>query len=67
MNRLFLCSTLLVCSISAQADWLQFRGPNSAGSSTESKQPAPSLKIDWAADLPGRGLSTPIIVGERFS
>ncbi len=48
-----------------RADWLQFRGPNATAVSTEAKAPADELKIAWAADLPGRGLSAPIVVGER--
>lgn len=57
---------LSVCLSSfARADWLQFRGPGSTAVSTEAKVPAEELKIAWAADLPGRGLSAPIVVGER--
>lgn len=50
---------------SAHADWLQFRGPNATAVSTEAKAPAAELKIAWAADLPGRGLSAPIVVRDR--
>ena len=49
----------------AFADWLQFRGPNAAAVSTEAKMPADELKIAWTADLPGRGLSAPIVVGDK--
>lgn len=49
----------------AHADWLQFRGPNAAAVSTDAKAPAPELKVAWTADLPGRGLSAPIVVRDR--
>jgi outer membrane protein assembly factor BamB len=49
-------------------DWRQFRGPLGNGVSDDAAVPAkldgPS-SIAWQADLPGRGLSSPIIVGER--
>ena len=48
-----------------RADWLQFRGPNATAVSTEAKVPGDDLKISWSADLPGRGLSAPIVVGDR--
>ena len=49
----------------AHADWLQFRGPNATAVSTDAKAPAAELKIAWTADLPGRGLSAPIVVRDR--
>jgi len=48
-----------------RADWLQFRGPNATAVSTEAQALADELKIAWAADLPGRGLSAPIVVGDK--
>lgn len=65
MNRFLLCLALSSLTASARADWWQFRGPNSAGVSTEAKAPASTLKIAWNADLPGRGLSAPIVVGNK--
>lgn len=47
------------------ADWLQFRGPNGTGVSSETKAPGPKVKIAWSATLPGRGLSSPIVVGDK--
>ncbi len=46
------------------SDWPQFRGPGSTGYATDSKIPE-TLKVQWAAELPGRGLSSPIIVGDK--
>lgn len=48
------------------ADWLQFRGPNSSGVAIEEKAPGANLKIAWSVDLPGRGLSSPIVVGGKI-
>lgn len=50
------------------ADWPQFRGPNSTGVSDEKELPVkwgPTENIRWKAELPGRGLSSPIITGNR--
>ena len=50
------------------ADWPQFRGPNSDGVSAETSIPSAlntNKEIHWTADLPGEGLSSPIIIGER--
>ncbi|HEV3021106.1 MAG TPA: PQQ-binding-like beta-propeller repeat protein, partial [Pirellulales bacterium] len=55
------------------ADWLQFRGNASTGASIETALPTSWGKtaggdgenIAWRADLPGRGVSSPIVVGGR--
>src|ERR1041385_7206157 len=55
-----------VLSSSHAADWPQFRGLATDGVSTEAlpgKLDARNLL--WTASLPGRGLSSPIILGER--
>ena len=52
---------------SAPADWLQFRGPNGNGMIDNVRLPAKldRKNIQWAVDLPGRGLSSPIVLGDR--
>jgi outer membrane protein assembly factor BamB len=56
---------LAALSLSAFAgDWRQFRGPDSAGTAPDAQIPT-KPKIDWSAPLPGRGLSSPIIVGDK--
>ncbi len=67
MKHLLLSLVCLSSTHFATADWPQFRGPNGNG---VADGPAVSAKLDagsiaWAADLPGRGLSSPIIVGGR--
>lgn len=69
-----LCLTSLVGLATASAantaaapittDWPAFRGPVSSGASPSAQIPA-QPKIAWSAKLPGRGLSSPIIMGEK--
>ncbi len=51
----------------AAADWPQFRGPHGNGIATSIDLPLKlgSNSVAWASDLPGRGLSSPIIIGDR--
>ncbi|MCP3693773.1 MAG: PQQ-binding-like beta-propeller repeat protein, partial [Planctomycetaceae bacterium] len=61
---LWLASSLLLPG----ADWLQFRGSDNTGVATSSKIPTSLDKdkhIAWQTPLPGRGLSSPLIIGER--
>ncbi|MEI9895987.1 MAG: PQQ-binding-like beta-propeller repeat protein [Chthoniobacter sp.] len=47
------------------ADWPQFRGPDSTAVAPDAQIPA-QPKIDWTVPLPGRGLASPIIVGNKL-
>ena len=50
------------------ADWFQFRGPGGLGASQETGIPTRWSKednIQWRAELPGPGTSSPIVVGDR--
>jgi len=60
----FALAFAVFASTSFAEDWPQFRGPNSTASAPSCKIPD-ALKIDWATPLPGRGLSSPIIVGDK--
>jgi outer membrane protein assembly factor BamB len=58
---------VLTFSLTA-ADWPQFRGPGGAGVSAETGLPihwSPTENIHWKAELPGRGVSSPIVAGGR--
>ncbi|HYP14217.1 MAG TPA: hypothetical protein VEQ63_09855, partial [Bryobacteraceae bacterium] len=65
MLRTSLCIGLLaLCALAA--DWPDFRGPAGNGHSVETGVPltwSESDNVRWKATLPGRGWSTPIIVG----
>lgn len=65
MKTISMCVVMCLTAGFVHADWLQFRGPNATAVSTEAKVPAEELKIAWTADLPGRGLSAPIVVGDK--
>ena len=62
----FALAVLLALAAHAE-DWSQFRGPRSDGVSLDTKVPVKlnAQSITWAIDLPGRGLSSPIIIGDR--
>src|SRR5665213_1602762 len=48
------------------ADWTQFRGTDTSGVSTDTNVPTSiGENIAWTVELPGRGLSGPIVVGQR--
>ena len=61
----------LSCAVPAAAgDWLRFRGPNGAGISTDEKAPptewSETKNLKWKFELPGPGLSCPIVVGNKI-
>jgi outer membrane protein assembly factor BamB len=69
MRRLIfvLCVAVLAGSAAAD-DWRQFRGNDSSGVSREVALPTKLDKpetLQWKASLPGRGISGPIVVGDR--
>jgi outer membrane protein assembly factor BamB len=69
MTRRFICLWLCSFAITAatHADWLGFRGPAATGISAETNLPvswSEDKNVAWKIDLPGRGLSSPIIVGD---
>ena len=57
----------LLCVLSfTGADWPQFRGLDTTGIADHQNLPTDvSDSIAWSADLPGRGISGPIVVGNR--
>lgn len=71
MHRFAICLSLSLglaaaCLPASAADWLQFRGEDAA--SRQSGPLPPTLKeedIVWKTALPGRGLSSPVIVGNK--
>jgi outer membrane protein assembly factor BamB len=66
--KIFLAHAALLASVAcAVADWRQFRGPAANGVVHDPELPVKleANNLLWAIDLPGRGLSSPIIVGDR--
>ena len=53
--------------LNAETDWPWWRGPSRNGSSTSSSAPTKFAEADatWKVPVPGRGHSSPIVVGER--
>jgi outer membrane protein assembly factor BamB len=66
-NRLLILCLLYATTLLSD-DWKQFRGPASTGLTTEENLPTElgAGHILWKAALPGRGLSSPIIVGDKI-
>jgi outer membrane protein assembly factor BamB len=69
MRKLLVIGIWLGWVVIAQAgDWRQFRGTESNGLGDDVLPPtswSATENIAWKIDLPGRGLSSPIIVGDR--
>lgn len=73
MSRRSLVCCLIVLASSANvfgSDWTRFRGPNGTGVSADNAPPpttwSDSENVKWKATLPGPGLSSPIIIGDRI-
>lgn len=68
MSRLILAALATSASLVAHADWPHFRGADGSGAVPDAVLPTaldPKRSIAWETPLPGRGLSSPIIVGDR--
>ena len=60
--------TVVFVQSASSADWLQFRGPLGAGVSKDTMLPtkfSATKNLKWKSKLPGRGASSPIVVGEK--
>jgi outer membrane protein assembly factor BamB len=65
----FGCSFLIAASIAQAGDWLQFRGSESNGLGDDIRPPTKFSAMEnvaWKSSLPGKGLSSPIVVGDRI-
>ena len=66
-----LCLLTSLCGLlshASGADWTRFRGPNGSGISSDTAVAttwSDSENVKWKKDLPGPGLSSPIVVGDR--
>ena len=62
------CALLAGFSAALSQDWPQWRGPEANGISPETGLPlrwSASENVAWKARLPGRGMSTPIVLADR--
>ena len=65
---IYAAGVIAILMSSLAADWTHFRGSDSTGLGSGDAVPLPfGLKqhLAWQADLPGRGLSSPVLVGNR--
>ncbi len=64
------CLSLLLVSSSFAADWPQWRGPDKNNHAAVDAKPvtewSAEKNVRWKTKIPGRGHSTPIVVGERI-
>ena len=69
MHRFFFAAGVTAILVnSLAADWTHFRGSDSTGVGSGDAVPlpfGPKRNLAWQADLPGRGLSSPVLVGNR--
>jgi len=71
LKSLLLALTVLAGPVATAAaeNWAQWRGPGGQGVSADTQAPtewAPDKNIVWKAELPGTGMSSPIVWGDRI-
>ena len=70
LSRIAIQSVLVVAFMFSHvaADWPQFRGPSGNGSATDQTPTkwSDSDNIAWKTKLPGKGSSSPIVVGDKI-
>lgn len=69
MKHIPLFVTCVLCASISKADWRQFRGNEGTGEARGESLPTDwndsgDGTIAWRVDLPGRGVSSPIVVGQ---
>ena len=67
LTRVAAMLAIFFAAAPVSADWLRFRGPNGSGIS-ESAAPTEfgeKKNMKWKVELPGRGISSPIVVGDK--
>ena len=69
VRRLPVCLVAVTLTVgSAHAQWPEFRGPTGQGHSTDQGLPldwGESRNIIWKREVPGRGWSSPVVLGDR--
>ncbi len=57
-----------LCAIAGEPEWPSFRGPSSNPSATNANLPekwSTTTNIEWSAEIPGLGWSSPIVAGKN--
>ena len=67
MKQITLITLLGSLSVLHAGDWTQFRGPQGNGVSSETGLPTTlsEKNLKWTVELPGRGLSGVLVLGEN--
>ena len=67
-----LCGLMLLIGLNVSvsaSDWARFRGPNGSGVSSDAAATpvewSPDSNVRWKTPLPGEGVSSPIVIGDR--
>jgi len=66
---LLLIPSFLAALLALAADWPQFRGPGGLGIAPDKGLPvtwSADSNVAWKTELPGRGASSPIVVGDKI-
>jgi outer membrane protein assembly factor BamB len=72
VHRSTVAVLLLCAAFLARAhadDWTEFRGPTGQGISTAARLPThwtTSANVAWRSEIPGRGWSSPVLLGKRL-
>jgi outer membrane protein assembly factor BamB len=68
MMRRVILSLTIACAFAGEPEWPGFRGPSSNPSAINSNLPdkwSRSENVEWTADIPGLGWSSPIVSGKN--
>ncbi|MFQ5494378.1 MAG: PQQ-binding-like beta-propeller repeat protein [Phycisphaerae bacterium] len=69
IKKLLVAVLVIWCAPQARADWTRFRGPNGSGicddNATMPVRWTSTANLQWKTKLPGPGVSSPIVVGDR--
>lgn len=72
MRLQMICPSLILLAVFTQTtkaeDWVRFRGPDGLGISNDKKIPTKwgdSENLKWKLEMPGKGFSSPIVVGDK--
>lgn len=64
LTSALLAFSVFSVGVTARGDWRQFRGNDGTGVVAEGNWSG-EQELAWTVDLPGRGLSSPIVVGDK--